>query len=205
VAENLHDNLVDDSLVEPHVYRPMREAPVGGARFALRIAGAEPISLAGRVREIAAELDPTLRVGAEPLSDLYRQEQLALTLVALVLALVAASVLLLSAAGIYAMVSFTVAQRRREIGIRTALGAQRRQLLGEIFRRALFQLGAGVFLGVAAARMLDWNSEGAALQGHGTTLLTAMVLIITVTGMLAALGPARRVLSVDPREALSVD
>lgn len=205
VVENLHENFVDESLVEPHVYRPLREAQGPSAIFVLRVSGIEPTSLVGRVREIASELDPTMRVRANPLTRYYRQDQLALMLAALVLALIAASVLLLSAAGIYALMSFTISQRRREIGIRTALGAQRRWLLAEIFRRALVQLGSGVVLGVAVALALDWGAEGEALHGHGGALLTGMVIIMTAVGLLAALGPARRGLRIQPTEALSAE
>ena len=70
---------------------------------------------------------------------------------ALALAVVTLSVLLLSAAGIYALMSFTVTRRRREIGIRAALGAHPRRILASIFSRALGQLALGLMVGAAAA------------------------------------------------------
>ena len=101
--------------------------------------------------------------------------------------------------------SFTVSQRRREIGIRTALGAQRRRLLGGIFSRALGQLGSGVALGVGAALVLDWRLGGEALRGQGPVLLSAMVVVMTAVGLVAAAGPARRGLGVAPAEALQAE
>ena len=66
----------------------------------------------------------------------------------------------LSAAGIYALMSFTVARRRREVGIRAALGAQPRRLLASIFSRALGQLAVGVVVGLLAAALLDGGHRG---------------------------------------------
>lgn len=70
------------------------------------------------------------------------------------LATVTLSVLLLSAAGLYALMSFTVTRRRREIGIRMALGARPGRMLASIFARALWQIAAGVAVGVTAALVL---------------------------------------------------
>ena len=67
--------------------------------------------------------------------------------------------LLLSAAGIYAMMSFTVARRRREIGIRAALGADARRILTGIFRRAAAQLAVGVAVGLTIASALSIGSD----------------------------------------------
>jgi len=89
----------------------------------------------------------------------YRQMDLALRLVALVIASITLSVLLLSAAGI-ALMSFTVAQRKKEIGIRAALGADAKRLLISIFSRAAGQLGAGVAAGVVFAIALDDDGRG---------------------------------------------
>src|SRR4051794_41926415 len=69
------------------------------------------------------------------------------------------SVLLLSAAGIYATMAFTVVKRRREIGIRAALGADARRILAGIFGRAAAQLAAGVAVGLTLAAVLDWLGE----------------------------------------------
>lgn len=125
------------------------------------------------------------------------------------------SVLLLSAAGIYAMLSFTVARRRREIGIRIALGADRRRILLTIFARAAAQLGVGVAVGVMLALALQWATDGASMGGGGMgnrsaadalhdtfVLMPVVAVIVMVVGLLAALGPARRGLAVQPTEAL---
>jgi ABC-type antimicrobial peptide transport system permease subunit len=162
------------------------------------------MTFAGRLREIATALDPTLRLHEiRPLDEVLRKEQRATRLGALGLALVTLSVLLLSAAGIYALMSFTVAQRRREIGIRSALGAEPRQLLVSIFARALRQLAIGVVIGAVAAPVMltvDDPMDGA----KAVALLAVSALMIGV-GLLAAVGPARRGLRIQPTEALRAD
>jgi ABC-type antimicrobial peptide transport system permease subunit len=121
------------------------------------------------------------------------------------------SVLLLSAAGIYAMLSFTVAQRRREIGIRAALGADSRRIVGSIFGRASAQLGAGVAIGLILALAID-RATGGMVMGQASAdtaglrgalaLIPIVAAILMAVGLLAALGPARRGLAVQPSEAL---
>jgi ABC-type antimicrobial peptide transport system permease subunit len=119
------------------------------------------------------------------------------------LAIVTLSVLLLSAAGLYALMSFTVARRRREIGIRTALGARPGRMLAGIFARSLWQIAAGVVVGVAAALVLHRSLNVEGLGGwHIPGILPAAAVFIMIIGLLSAAGPARRAVRVNPTEAL---
>lgn len=201
VVEDLQRNPVDPELVRPLVYQPLPVVP-SAPLLLVRLADLDPVALAARVRSLAAEIDPTLRVMTFPAEMEYRQARLALEITALVLALILIAVLLMSSAGIYAMMSFTVTQRRREIGIRAALGAQPRLLLGGIFGRAAMQVGAGVLVGVAGAVAIDVAYGGEALRGLGRWLLPGMVVIMTAVGLAAAAGPARRGLAIAPSEVL---
>jgi putative ABC transport system permease protein len=115
-------------------------------------------------------------------------------------AAVMASVLMLSAAGIYAMMSFTVARRRRETGIRTALGADTRRVLAGIFGRAGAQLGAGVAGGLALTMALEFASAGLILGGRGALVLPTVMTIILAVGLLATLGPVLRAFSCSRRK-----
>jgi ABC-type antimicrobial peptide transport system permease subunit len=114
------------------------------------------------------------------------------------------SVIVLSAAGIYALMSFTVARRRREIGIRSALGADRSRLLLGIFSRALGQLGIGALVGLAGAvgvaQLLEGGNEFA--QNYRAVLLPLVAAVMIIVGVLAAIGPARQGLRIQPIEAL---
>src|SRR5690606_11258293 len=104
----------------------------------------------------------------------------------------------------YAMMSFTVARRRREIGIRAALGADARQVLTGIFARAGLQLGAGVAGGLFVGLLFD-RVVGGVITRQLPVLLPAVAAIMMLVGLVAALGPARRGLAVQPTEALRGD
>lgn len=121
---------------------------------------------------------------------------------AIALSLVIVAVLLLSAAGIYALMSFTVSQRRKEIGIRVALGANARTLLARIFVRAGVQLALGLAFGLAIAVSADHLSGDTLFGKEGVVLLPAMSVVMVIVGLLAAVGPARRGLRVQPTQAL---
>lgn len=110
--------------------------------------------------------------------------------------------LLLSGAGIYAMMSFTVAKRRREIGIRAALGADARRVLMGIFGRASAQIGGGVAAGIVVAAAFERLVPGGVMGGRGHVLLPTVAGVMFIVGILAVLGPARRGLAVQPTEAL---
>jgi predicted permease len=165
---------------------------------------------AGRIREIAAGVDPTLRLEeVRTLDDLYRQQAFGNMAGASALLAATLSVLLLSAAGMYALMSFTVQQRRREIGIRAALGAGSGRLLAGVFRRAARQLLLGAAVGGSLALLIDAYVPEETLQTLGgwkvPGVLPATAAFMVVVGLLAALGPARRGLRVDPAEAMRGD
>ena len=171
--------------------------------LSIRFAGAAPGNVAERVREIAAQLDPELQMRrVVPLSSFYEEQRSAYRGIALAVALVTAAVLLLSAAGVHAMMSFTIAQRTREIGIRSALGAQPRQLLFGIFRGTLRQLA----FGIAAGSLLSvgmFVAVGSSVSSASTLLVTVAIIMAVVTSV-AAIGPARRILRIQTVEALRV-
>lgn len=108
-------------------------------------------------------------------------------------------------AGVHALMSFTVNQRRREIGVRAALGADARRILTSVLSRAARQLAVGATIGLGLAVLLDRLSGGALMGGTGLLLVPATAAFVVVVGLLAAAGPARRGLRVQPTEALRAD
>jgi ABC-type antimicrobial peptide transport system permease subunit len=192
--------------VDAKVYHAATPGQVQPVTLAIRVAGDVQTTAAGRLLQIAAAVDPNLLLrNAFMMDEVLRREQGVARLVAAVLTFVTLSVVLLSAAGIYSMMSFIVAQRRREIGIRAALGADPRRLLGSIFSRALGQLATGAGLGVAAAALLERATSGDLMQGHAVFVLPIVVVVMTAVGLLASLGPARRGLRIDSNEALRTE
>src|SRR5687768_18558544 len=98
------------------------------------------------------------------------------------LAAVALSVLILSSAGLYALMSVIVTQRRREIGIRIALGADQRRVLTGIFSRAALQVGAGIAAGMAIAMAVLWVSGGEMDGFNAFVIMPAVSLFMLGVG-----------------------
>src|SRR5687768_14733774 len=112
------------------------------------------------------------------------------------LAAVALSVLILSSAGLYALMSVIVTKRRREIGIRIALGADHRRVLTGIFSRAAVQIVAGIAIGITIAAVMVRFTAGEMKGFNAFLVLPAVALFMVAVGAIAALGPARRGLAI---------
>lgn len=196
---------VDPGESEARVYHPTAPGQLQPMSLALRMRSGDPADFTPRLREIASAVDPGLQLHEVlPLDESLRQKQGVLRLVGLAIALMTLSVVLLSAAGMHALLSFTVVHRRKEIGIRSALGAHPRRLLANIFSRVAGQLAVGLVIGTAAAAF--FNSLVENLTGEkGAVVLSVAALLMVVVGLLAALGPARRGLRIQPMEALRTD
>ena len=205
VVENIDANPFGQELVAPRVYQPITYGSLTNAQLALRVPPNERGALARKLPAIAAGIDPAFQIDVVPLDEVYRLQRIGLTMAAVSIAVALLSVILLSAAGIYALMSFTVAQRRREIAIRTALGAQPGRLIGNVFARALKQIAIGVLVGVAVAWLIDLAAGQEPLAGRRGSLLIATVVVMSGVGLVAALGPARRGLRIDPVSALKAD
>jgi len=121
-----------------------------------------------------------------------------------VFALLSTIAIVLSAAGLWALMSFTVSQRTREIGIRTALGAQPDRIMRVIARRAAIQIGAGVILGafVGGALITELRGEDMARDTPWPIVLGIVASIMIAVGFVACAGPTRRGLRIQPIQAL---
>jgi hypothetical protein len=189
---------------EPSVYHPLASGAAHPAVLSIKFGDTPPANIAQRVREIGVEIDPALQMRrVVPLAVFYDEARSAFQAIALAVAFVTAAVLLLSAAGVHAMMSFTIAQRTREIGIRSALGAQPRHLVLGIFKGAMRQLalgiGAGSLLSIGAFSIVGtgvWPASG---------LLVTVAAVMAVVVSLAAIAPARRILRIQTVEALRVE
>ena len=185
------------------VYHPVAAGYVQPAAIAIRMRGGDPSTFAQRLREIAGAVDPDLHLrNIRGLEEAMRSEQWISRMTAAGFAAITLSVLMLSSAGLYALMSFTVSQRRKEIGIRIALGANWKQIVASIFSRALLQLAAGAALGVALGVAVEKASGSTIMRGNAAVVLPVVTFVIVAVGFLAALGPARRSLRIEPTEAL---
>ena len=185
------------------IYHPATYGDVHPARIAVRVRNTDPANFTSTLRVIAAGVNPNLQLREVTTTAIQaKQEQGIFRIIGVIVGLVMLSVIVLSAAGIYALMSFTVARRRREIGIRAALGADRNRLLAGVFARTLAQLAAGALIGFIGSVGIEQILEGEMYQGRGAVILPAVVIVMMITGVLAAIGPARQSLRIHPIEAL---
>jgi hypothetical protein len=160
----------------------------GGALGLVVHARGDPLVIAPRVRQLATAVDPALRVEQMTRVDQVTTPQLwLLTLWTRIIIGLTAVALLLSLAGIYAVLSYIVARRTREIGVRVALGASARRVITSIFRRPLTQVTLGVIAGI----IVIW------LSGYAVLMLGVCTLACVV--------PTVRALRVQPTEALRAE
>jgi predicted permease len=186
-------------------YRPLAQSPRG--RFALAIrAGGDPRLLAPALRRAVAAVDPEVALSGVRTMDERTDTSLLSRRVPLLLALgFAAAALFLSAVGVYGVLAYQVAQRRREIGIRMALGGTRqaisRMVLAESGRMLALGLGLGVAGALGAGRAVRSLLYG--VQPADPAVLAAVALVLGAVALAAALIPAQRAQDVDPAVALA--
>lgn len=187
----------------PSVYRAAVPGLTRPVTLVVKIRSGDAARYAGTLQEVTASVNPTLEIeSVAGIAELWDREQRGLRMLAMIVVAMNLTVLLLSAAGIHAMMSFTVARRWREIGIRVALGADSRRVLMGIFGRASVQIGIGVAAGLMLAGLLEWVMPGGNVGSQAVILFPLVVALMFTVGLLAAAGPARRGLAVQATEAL---
>ena len=192
------------------VYLPAALGTINPMQVAVHSA-MPPASLTGRVRELAMEVDPELVMGRSwVLSDVRQGDwYLVMGLVAGLVALVGV-LIALATSGLYAMLSLSVTERTREIGIRAALGASRRALLMTILKRSLVQIGVGAAIGLPLAARFVFELTGTTDSGASVSRAMAVALglsagIVLLVGLSSCLVPTRRILAIEASEAMHAD
>ena len=160
-----------------------------------------------RLRVIAADIDPALRLDdVQTLDQVTAADRVAIEFFLRLLAGIGVVALVLATAGVYALMSFTVARRTTEIGIRLALGANARRIVVTTFARALAQVGAGVLIGSIPAALLAVNlGPELAVSASAMTAAVICALAAGITMVITALAcvpPARRALRIQPVDTL---
>jgi predicted permease len=190
-----------------HAYYPYWQRVPGDVTLVARTA-ADPRTVAGALRIALRGVDPRLPVPAfrtmeEVVDRSVAQRRFQLTL----MLAFAASALLVASLGIYGVVSYSVARRRNEIGIRIALGAQRSRLLGLIIRQGMTPVVVGLAAGVAAALFLGQAIRGLlfGVQPTDPATIAGVTLVLLAVGVLACLIPARRAAGTDAVAALRLE
>jgi ABC-type antimicrobial peptide transport system permease subunit len=164
-----------------------------------------PAALASPLRSVVKELDPDVAPFAITTYDQILGKTIATRKFALLLVTgFGAVALLLGLIGIYGVISYSVSQRTREIGIRMALGAQRNTILNGVLWEGLRFTLIGLVLGCAGAVAATKSLQSLLFEVRPTDLTTyiAIAVLLTASALLASLLPARRATKVDPMVAL---
>jgi putative ABC transport system permease protein len=183
-------------------------SPALNVHLVIRSPSGSPITLGNAVARFAQEIDPEVAVSAPTTMNTLLAKSMARQSFTMVLLLLSAGIaLLLSAVGIYGVISYLVQQRRGEIGVRMALGARASQVSGMVLRQSLGLASVGVVVGIVAALALT-KFLGTLLYGVTPTDLPTFVaapVVLLAVASAASLFPARRAALVDPAETLRGD
>ena len=196
-----------DQDAPPQIYVPLSQVPIESMAFVVRTATPEASQVAP-LRAAVAAVDPNLPLNrVETLAEHVQKSIATPRFFMLLLAGFAGVALVLSAVGIFGVLSYLVAQRTREIGIRVALGAGRRSVVGLVVGQAFMLAGVGIAIGVAGAIGLSRWMRTLVFEISPTdpTSLTLVAAGLLVVSGLAAWWPARRAVGVDPLIALKAE
>ena len=194
-------------------YLPATPALFDQIHMMVHVRGGDPMTLAPQVRDVATAVDPSLRlVNLQRLNEVNNDILWVMGLWLRITIVLSAVALVLSLAGIFAVLSFTVARRTREIGVRVALGASRPRVVAATFRRPLFQVALGVVVGTAIIftvasliKYTDFPGSGRDLTLQGMAMIIAYGIVMLGVCMLGCVVPARRALNIEPTIALRTE
>jgi putative ABC transport system permease protein len=202
VGDVKHAGLDKES--DPNVYFPDSQEPNGGGTLVIR-SGVDPLKLAPSVEQVIHGYDKDQAIAdIQPLDALLSKSVARPRFQSVLLASFAGLALLLAAIGIYGVMSYSVAQRAHEIGIRVALGARRDQVLRLVVGQGLWLALIGTIAGLAGALVLTRYLRSLLFDVSPTDPWTfiAVPAVLFVVALAASYFPARRVAGVDPIMAL---
>jgi putative ABC transport system permease protein len=201
-ADVRNNGLAQDT--QAQLYLPFQQLPWGNMNLLVRTA-VEPSSLISGVRAQISSVDPDQPVtNIQTVDQLMDSSRAQPRFTMLLLGVFSAAALALAVIGIYGVLSYSVTQRRQELGIRLALGAERGNILGLVVRQGLVLAGAGIAVGLVAALLLT-RLMSSLLYKVGALDLTTFALTplaFLVIALLASYLPALRATEVNPVEAL---
>jgi putative ABC transport system permease protein len=204
VVGNIHFQKLNDE-ARPEYYIPFEQAPSAVTQVVVRSKGEDAAALTASVRAALKGVDTNLLIWeTRTMDELVGQSVAPQRFNVALLGFFAALAMLLAAVGIYGVMSYTVTQRRHELGIRMALGAQRRDVLRLVVRQGMLLTLVGLALGLAGAFAATRLMAGL-LYGVSATdplVFAAVSLLLAAVALVACYVPARRATKVDPMIAL---
>jgi predicted permease len=197
VEDGKYDSLTEDP--QPAMFLPILQSPSSQTYLAVR-SDRDLTQLAAAVRSAVRELDAGLPLYIGPWNKELDTTLFGSRMAAMALGVMGAMGAMLSVTGIFGLAAYSVSKRLRELGIRMALGAQRKEVLraalGRAFKLLAFGSAAGLLLGILASRVLAFIVYQA--TPRDPLVLAGVVLAMLLLGLLATWIPAQRALSIDP-------
>jgi putative ABC transport system permease protein len=194
-------------------FRPIGFFPVAqgddpgtGAAYVLRVVGS-PSAIMNSIKSAVASVNPTMGLEFRSFSEQLQESLLREQLMARLSGAFGLLAALLATMGLYGVIAYMVARRRNEIGVRIALGADRKRVIGLVLREALLLLAVGLPVGIIMA-VLAGRAAAALLYGlqpYDPISLIAATCLLAVVALAASYGPARRAAAVEPMVALRSD
>jgi predicted permease len=189
---------------KPQYYLPFSQAAITSPGLVVRTAG-DPTVLTAAIRAEVAAMDKSVPFyDVKTLDDVVSQAAAQPRFQTVLITFFAAMALLLSAVGLYAVLSYMVAQRTLEIGLRLALGAQREDVVGLILRRGLILAATGLAIGMAVALLLTRFLEGMlyGVRPFDPLTLVGVSAVLLLVSLIASSAPAYRAARLDPMHTL---
>ena len=203
VASSHHETLASEA--QPEFYIPQAQDPSRRMDIVLRTSAAELSGLQAAFRNVVHDYDkdiyvPNLEALEQRIGSTLAQPRFNTML----LGTFAGVAMILAAIGIYGVIAYSVAQRTREIGIRMALGAQRRNMLQMILWQSASVVGIGLFAGLLSALALTrlMTSLLYGVTAYDLSIYAIVMIVLSSAALLASYFPARRAMHVDPMVAL---
>jgi putative ABC transport system permease protein len=191
----------------PTMYRPFAQAPQNYFGIAARTAG-DPMAVAGGIRQALLRIDaaqPVYEMAA--MRQVLHERMIGLQYLSVIMTAFGTLALFLAAVGLYAVISYLVAQRRHEIGLRIALGATRRDVMrltvGQALRLTLLGGGIGLALSIALSRVMESAMVG--IASADARIFAGFAAVLIGSALLAGYLPARRAAAIDPMIALRAE
>jgi putative ABC transport system permease protein len=197
-----HRSPVED--VRDQVYYSSRQVTRNTSVYLVKTSG-DPASLVPAVREAIRALDPALPIyDVRPLDDYMTRARALRAFTAFLAMLFAAAALALAAVGVYGVVAYAVAERRREFGVRLALGASSTDVLRLVLGEGAFTTATGLAFGLVAGAAAAWamRAQLVGIAPWDPVSITAAIGVLIAAALVACAAPARRALATDPARVL---
>jgi len=208
VAPGLYLDTALNPLAPEALYVPLLQRPTTGLTIMARVAGDDPLAITRSLKDVIASIDADLPIsGTTTMDAALVNASSFLNIFAVMFVIFGGAALFLATVGLYGVLSFSVSQRRHEVGLRVALGATsadvRKLILGQGFRQLAIGLAIGLVLSFGLGTMLQAMLYE--VSAADPVVLGSIVVVLMAAGLLACYIPARRATRVDPLEAMRIE